>query len=80
MKHGGARTITIGIAAEADELLLSITDDGTGFAVDQETRGKAGRFGCMGIRERCQKLGATVEWRSELRRGSTVTVRMPLKT
>jgi len=80
IKHAAAKIITLRTDLADNVLVLCVSDNGTGFDVAKETRGKPGHFGCMGIRERCQKLGATVEWQSENSKGSTVTVRMPLKT
>ena len=57
---------------------MTITDNGSGFDVAQETRGKRGHFGCVGIRERCGKLGAQVAWRSTPGEGATVRVTLPL--
>jgi signal transduction histidine kinase len=79
LKHAAAKNVTIAVDTEDDGLLMSVADDGTGFSVGRETHGKSGRFGCMGIRERCRKLDAVVDWCSAPGKGSTVTLRMPLK-
>jgi signal transduction histidine kinase len=76
LKHARAAHITIRLQGLDGRLNLEITDDGTGFDPQSETRGKAGHFGCMGIRERCQKIGAEVRWQSEPGRGTVVTVEL----
>lgn len=77
LKHAEAQRIDLILDADDDGLLMKITDDGRGFDVDSETRGKSGHFGCMGIRERCTRLGATVTWRSQPDHGTTMEVRLP---
>ncbi len=77
LKHAGAQRVDLILDADDEGLLMKIADDGRGFDVDGETRGKTGHFGCMGIRERCSRLGATVTWRSQPGRGTTVEVRLP---
>lgn len=78
LKHARAGRITIAVAAGAGMLRLRITDDGRGFDAAAETRGKSGHFGCVGMRERARKLGATIEWRSAPGEGTTVEVVLPL--
>lgn len=79
LKHAHAATVEVRVVRTAAEALrLSIADDGRGFDPARETRGKTGHYGCVGIRERCAKLGATVTWRSAGGRGTTVEVEMPL--
>lgn len=78
LKHGNASKIEIRAEKEDDALSMQIADDGEGFEVAEKTRGMPGHFGCMGIRERCEKLGATVEWKSKPDKGTTVRVTMPI--
>ena len=88
LKHAQAKNVTIQLRHAANELTLSITDDGVGVDPEQ-TRGAPGHFGCMGIRERCRKLGATVEWAcpgaptsssAAKACGTRVTVTLPLES
>lgn len=80
LKHAQATEITLHLSATATQLLLSIRDNGRGFAADTEaeTHGKPGHFGCIGIRERCRKIGAEAEWKSVVGKGTVVNVRMNL--
>ncbi len=77
MKHAEAGEILIDVSVDDDHLVLKVIDDGKGFEPEAETHGKAGHFGCMGIRERCRKLGAHVAWHSEPANGSTVEIQQP---
>ncbi len=78
LKHANAERIELHAEMKGDVLLMKIDDDGDGFEVAEKTRGLSGHFGCMGIRERCEKIDATVEWKSESGKGTTVSVEMPI--
>ncbi len=80
IKHAGAKRIVLSLATEQDGLVMTIRDDGTGFDAGAETAGQRrdpGHFGCMGMRERCRKIGAEIEWRSAPGEGTTVVVTLP---
>ncbi len=74
LKHARAALITIRLEALAGGVRLMVCDDGAGFDPQAETQGKAGHFGCMGIRERCQKAGAQVQWQSAPGKGTALIV------
>ena len=76
LKHAQASHITIRLHGLDDRVRLEVSDDGRGFDPQAGTQGKPGHFGCMGIRERCQKTGAEVCWHSEPGRGTTMTVEL----
>ncbi len=76
LKHAEANRIDLVLDADDEAMVMKIIDDGRGFDVERETRGKSGHFGCMGIRERCARIGATVDWRSGPACGTTVEVRL----
>lgn len=80
IKHAGATSVVLDAKVAEDCLVMSIADDGTGFDAATETHGKSGHFGCMGIRERCRKIGAQVEWGSDTGKGTVVRVNMPMKS
>ena len=78
LKHAQATKIILHVSATAAALTLRITDNGHGFAASTATTGQPGHFGCMGIRERCRKMNASVHWQSQPERGTIVTVILPL--
>lgn len=78
LRHAHATRITIEAGADDATLRLRISDDGRSFDVSTATLGTSGHFGCVGIRERARKIGATVEWRSAPQQGTTVEVTLPL--
>lgn len=78
IKHAGAAKVVISVGHDGNELVMRITDDGRGFDVEGNTSGRAGHFGCMGMRERCRKIGAEIAWESTPGQGTTVVVTLPL--
>ena len=79
LKHAQATEITLHLSATVETLTLRITDNGRGFSANAATTGQPGHFGCMGIRERCRKINASVDWQSQPTQGTIVTVRLPLE-
>jgi len=79
LKHARASRIDVRVDRdEQEDLVLTIRDDGRGFDGARETHGKSGHYGCVGLRERSARLGATIAWRSAPGAGTTVEVHMPL--
>lgn len=77
-KHASANSILIRLVESDDSLHLSIADDGGGLVGPDETQGRPGHFGCIGMRERCRKIGANIDWISPPDSGTTVLVKLPL--
>jgi signal transduction histidine kinase len=77
IKHSTASQITLHLSSTPSLLTLRVTDNGQGFD-PQETNGKPGHFGCMGIRERARKIGAEVTWDSVNGQGTSVRLSLPL--
>lgn len=78
IKHAKASRITLHLSATDKRLTLTIADNGCGFDPGTQTHGKPGHFGCIGIRERCRKIGAEAHWQSAPGKGTTVTITLPL--
>ncbi|MDZ4404709.1 sensor histidine kinase [Prosthecobacter sp.] len=78
LKHAQATAITLHLSTTPSLLTLRIIDNGCGFAAEAETHGKPGHFGCIGIRERCRKIGAEAEWKSQPGQGTNITITLPL--
>lgn len=78
LKHAHASRIDLKLATEGETLVMTTADNGRGFDVTRELQGRTGHYGCVGIRERCRKIGATVKWEST-GAGTRVSVRFPLR-
>ncbi|MEM7698659.1 MAG: sensor histidine kinase [Verrucomicrobiota bacterium] len=77
-KHADAERVRVELAESGDIVTLRVVDDGVGCDVDADTRGVAGHFGCIGIRERALRIGGEVEWRSEKGAGTEFRLVFPV--
>ena len=80
LRHASPTRVDIQLTIDEGKIVLRISDDGCGLDVNVETRGKPGHFGCIGMRERARKIQATIAWQSVRGRGTTVEVRMALRS
>lgn len=78
LKHARAERVELSLAVDNQVLRMRITDDGCGFDPAAPRGGRGGHFGCIGIEERCEKLGARVHWRSSTGTGTSVEIELPL--
>jgi signal transduction histidine kinase len=74
-RHAAAQAASITLRSNADAVLLEVKDDGRGIT-DHALRG-TNSLGLLGIRERAQLLGGTVDIWGVPGRGTTVRVRLP---
>ena len=81
VKHAGARGVRVSVNGDGAAILVSISDDGTGFDPDLLQAGydpfERG-FGLFSIREQLRHHGGTFEVDSAPDRGSAVTIVLPL--
>jgi PAS domain S-box-containing protein len=75
VRHAGAKTVRISLRLEDEDLFLVVVDDGTGFFETEVT----GSLGFLGMNERAQMCGGEVQVSSCPDRGTTVTVRIPVR-
>ncbi|ASS98168.1 sensor histidine kinase [Geobacillus thermocatenulatus] len=75
LKHAEARHIDVKMEVTCRHLLVSVKDDGKGF--DPSVK-KENAFGLIGMRERVELLGGTLDIRSKIGSGTTVFIRVPL--
>jgi PAS domain S-box-containing protein len=81
-RHTDATMALVTVEFGADETLLSISDNGKGFELPERMSDMAGsgKLGLAGMQERAQLLGGRLSINSQSDRGTTVTVRLPIKT
>jgi ligand-binding sensor domain-containing protein len=77
VKHSGARTIEVVLAATQDSVRLAVQDDGSGFVRAGEPAGN--HYGLVGMQERARDIGAVFQVASELGAGTTVSVALPIR-
>jgi signal transduction histidine kinase/ligand-binding sensor domain-containing protein len=76
--HAAASHIEVEVRYEQDHLRLRVRDDGKG--IDPKTLqagGESGHFGIPGMRERAQRIGARLDFWSEIGAGSEVELTVP---
>ncbi len=73
-RHAAAHRIAVTVKQEAQRLNVTIEDDGKGFDVAR-TKG----MGLLGIEERVSHLGGTFAVESQMGRGATLRVSLPLE-
>ncbi len=71
VRHGGARWIDVQLAREDDGVALTVTDDGRGFAVDDQNSG----LGLATVEERAKLLDGVLAVRSTPGEGAEISVR-----
>ena len=69
-KHANASKVVIRFSRRKDQVRLKIQDNGCGFTPSTDETYKG--FGIIGMKERAEALGATLEIRSEPQRGCSV--------
>ena len=74
-RHSQAGLVEVSLSSSAQELVLSIRDDGRGFELGLQT--EAG-FGLHTMRERIQQAGGRFSLESSPEQGTRVTARIPL--
>jgi len=75
-KHAKATQVTIQLIHHENELTILVEDDGIGFKYAEQLEN--GGLGLKNINSRVQYLDGTIDWDSEINRGTTVTVRIPI--
>jgi signal transduction histidine kinase len=75
-RHGGARAITVSLS-RADDLTMTVADDGCGFDPGAPPQRPGGGFGLTSMRERAEALGGALAISSAAGRGTTVEVVVP---
>ena len=75
LKHAQATDVWITVREVDDQIELELRDNGAGF--DMSLPGPEGHFGMAMMRERAQVGGGTLDVKSALDEGATITVRFP---
>ncbi|HEU4462506.1 MAG TPA: GAF domain-containing sensor histidine kinase [Solirubrobacterales bacterium] len=75
VKHAQARRVEVTVEGGGDEIRIGIRDDGRGFDLSQATGGR----GLIGMRERIELFGGTIEVSSEPGEGTKISATVPLQ-
>lgn len=74
VKHSGSKKVRVELNSSADEIRLSITDDGIGF----DTRSQKGGLGLVSMRERLRLVEGKIVISSRRNSGTRVVASVPL--
>jgi two-component sensor histidine kinase len=72
--HAHASRIVVSVAYRKSEVVVEVSDDGTGFSLEEVHGPEEGHFGLVGMRERCAAINAEFELKSTPK-GTLVRVR-----
>jgi signal transduction histidine kinase len=76
-RHAGAAKITVELHYSASQLRVLVSDDGCGMDRQVLEAGRAGHWGLSGMRERAQRIGATLKFVSRNPTGTEVELSVP---
>ncbi len=76
LRHARASHIEVTLSTEADQLELSVTDDGVG--LDQDSEQAGGGVGLSSMRERAMRLGGELRLSPRATGGTTVHLSLPI--
>jgi signal transduction histidine kinase len=77
-KHAAASHVTIEVESTPQKLYVTIRDDGKGFS-PQKSRAKTRNLGLASMRERTDLLGGNLRIKSEIGRGTMISIDIPLR-
>jgi signal transduction histidine kinase len=78
-RHAGAESVSVVLDAEADRIVLEVSDDGQGPPEESfEHLERRGRMGLAGMRERISALGGSVSTDGTPGNGLTLRIELPL--
>jgi len=77
-KHAEATSATIKVAAEDDEVIVVVEDDGKGFDVDKAGKGDWTKFGLRSMKERASSVDSRLTVESKPEHGTRITLSIPL--
>jgi len=79
VRHAQAKSVSVSLCQEDENILLVVQDDGVGFR-ESDLSNSLGSLGLLGMKERAQFCGGDVQISSSPGNGTTVTVRVPVDT
>jgi signal transduction histidine kinase len=78
IKHSGSRRFRIVLKGQVDDVELTVQDSGLGFDPQEAIRGRG--LGLISMKERVELVGGQLSIHSEMGRGTTIQVRVPLNS
>jgi signal transduction histidine kinase len=79
VRHAQAKSVSVSLCQEDENIVLVVQDDGIGFC-ESDLLNSLGSLGLLGMKERAQFCGGEVQISSSPGKGTKVTVRVPVDT
>jgi PAS domain S-box-containing protein len=76
LRHAQATRVDIAAKKEADEFVLTISDNGRGITKDEQSGSQS--FGLLGMQERAHLIGGKINISGVEGKGTVITVRVPI--
>jgi len=76
-KHARARHVSVVLDRRNEGIVLVVEDDGTGFDREAQRRHQGRALGLIGMGERAQIVGGTLDIETQLSKGTTIFVNVP---
>jgi signal transduction histidine kinase len=80
-KHSHATKAEVRVGFDRKKIQVTISDDGTGFQLPENIGDLVhiGKLGLAGMQERVQLLGGSLKLKSEIGKGTTIVINVPIK-
>ena len=79
LRHGEPTRVSVNIHFEDNRCTVGVNDDGSGFDADSVSRLPVGHYGLTGMKERVDRMGATLTLRSRTGAGTELLIEIPRK-
>lgn len=79
IRHGQPGRVRVSIDFGKHDFSVRVEDDGCGFDPATVSASSNGHYGIVGMRERSNRMGGTLELRSESGKGTEITLHIPRK-
>ncbi len=76
-KHSKATKVVLSLSREGDEVILNVSDNGTGFKLRKRSKVDDG-IGLRTMRDRAESIGGSLEMQSKPGAGTALSIRAPL--
>jgi signal transduction histidine kinase len=76
LQHSRSERVEMDLMTRGDEMVISVADNGCGFATDGAEAAAEGHYGIVGMRERVQRMGGEMELTSVRGEGTRVRLRL----
>ena len=74
-KHAGVNRVQLYLSVTSSDVLLVLRDEGRGFVMDEKLYIPS--IGIQSMKDRAAAEGGTIDWSSEIERGTEILVRIP---